>query len=313
MRYFSQIDEPVADPSYLAVALVAEAAQTSCKGLLTGDGADDLFAGYSFFRAVPTLTFTSRYVPRSLLKFAEQYLHGLEAGNRDLALGSVMQMLSRCTRVAPEWQHAFATSALVPEELSLLLRQEARSLAIWPLDDEPPAAVEPIRRAQLGLIRSFLQARILTKLDRASMVHGVELRNPFLDQDVAEFALSLNTGLLINGSETKAALRKTAEDFLPEEILNRKKKGFRVPIRRLLSGPLRELLLDILSPAALGRHSIFDSDKIQLLLHEHLKLGIDRSKPLWALLAFSIWQRTFGAEFTGPPVHATRLPEDVCG
>jgi asparagine synthase (glutamine-hydrolysing) len=140
----------------------------------------------------------------------------------------------------------------------------------------------------------------------------VELRNPFLDQDVAEFALSLDTGLLVKGSDTKAALRKTAEHFLPQEILNRKKKGFRVPLRRLLSGPLREILLDVLSPAALASRSLFDPQKVQSLLHEHLELGIDRSKPLWALLTFNIWQQGFGAELSSSAAPAARLPEDIC-
>lgn len=294
-RYFGGVDEPIADPSFLAVALVAAAARGTCKGLLTGDGADDLFAGYAFFRAVPALNFVSRHVPPQLLKWTEQGMAGVAGKDRDLALRSVLQLLSKGTRVAPEWQHAFCTSAMVPDELSAMLSEDSRGLVVWPLDGGDPLASEPLRRVQLGLIRSFLQARILTKLDRGSMANGVELRNPFLDQDVAEFALTLDVGRLINRSGTKAVLRGVAERFLPLEILSRKKQGFRVPVRRLLRGPLRELLLDTLSPAAVRRQGIFDPQRVQQMLFEHLSIGLDRSKPLWALLAFSIWQQTFGA------------------
>lgn len=294
-HYFGQVDEPIADPSFIAVALVAAAARNSCKGLLTGDGADDLFFGYAFFRAVPALTFVARHIPPRMLKWTQQGMEGVVGKDSNLAPSAALRLLSRGTRVAPEWQHAFCTSAMVPDELAAMLSPEARDLVAWPLPSDVPVTAEPMRRVQVGLIRSFLQARILTKLDRGSMASGVELRNPFLDQDVTEFALSLDTARMINRSGTKAVLRGVAESFLPTEILRRRKQGFSVPVRRLLRGPLRELLLDTLAPDYLRRQGIFDPQRVDDLLHEHLALGLDRSKPLWALLSFNLWQRGFGA------------------
>lgn len=294
-HYLGRLDEPIADPSFLAVALVSAVARQSCKGLLTGDGADDLFAGYSFFRAVPMLTFLSRRMPPGTMRWVQHALANMTGRSANLSGRTVLQLLSRGTSVAPEWQHAFCTSALAPAELGRLLTRDARALVRWPLDTEaePPVAADPIRRAQLGIIRTFLQAPILSKLDRGGMANGLELRNPFLDEDLAKYALSICSTKLVNRTGTKAVLREVAEKFLPEEILQRKKQGFRLPVRKLLCGSMRTLLLDTLTSETLNRHGVFDAGEVNKLITEHLDQGLDRSKTLWSLLAFQLWQTGF--------------------
>jgi len=292
-RYFGSVDEPVADPSFVAIALVTEAAKATCKGMLTGDGADDVFAGYAFFRAVRALDFASRHLPPRLLLRAEKLAARLPGSDRNLSLRSILHLLSRGARVPPEWQHAFSTSGLVPGELREMLRPEARHLCRWDADLPSAPSGSVLQRARAGLIRSFLQGRILTKLDRAGMINGMELRCPFLDQDVVELALSIDPADLVRGKETKLALRRFAQDILPPEILKQKKKGFSLPTRRLLRGPLRPLMLDMLSPERLKRQGIFDPAAVGALTHQHLAMGLDRSKPLWALLAFNLWEESF--------------------
>lgn len=294
-RYFGAVDEPVADPSFLAVALVAAAARGQVKGLLTGDGADDLFAGYAIYRAVPLLTFAGRCLPRPLLAWAERRFADLPGRDGNLTPAAVLRLLSRGTRVPPAWQHAYCTSSLTPGELTAVLTPAARNMVLWPFADEDERTGAAMRQVRLGTLRSFLQAPILTKLDRGSMASGVEIRSPFLDQDVAEFALSLPMSALVTRKGTKTILRTIAERWLPEDVRRRPKQGFRLPVRRLLRGPVRQLLTDTLAPDALRRHGIFDVVAVEALLDQHLRQGLDRSKPLWALLGFNLWQQGFAA------------------
>jgi asparagine synthase (glutamine-hydrolysing) len=291
-RYVAKLDEPIADPSLIAVAMVTAAARGRVKGLLTGDGADDLFAGYNFFRAVPALSLAARHAPRWLLEMTERLLARMPGGAKNLGVRAVLQMLTRGTRVGRRWQHAYCTSAFTPEQLRTILTPDAVTLATWPFGQSGETAASPVREAQFGMLRSFLQAQILPKIDRGSMANGVELRSPFLDQDVAEYALSLPLESLVHRSETKVILRKVAERWLPDEIRRRPKKGFRLPVARLLRGPARQLLLDTLSAGALRRDGIFEVAAVHALLDQHLKQGLDRSRQLWALLAFNSWHQT---------------------
>jgi asparagine synthase (glutamine-hydrolysing) len=140
------------------------------------------------------------------------------------------------------------------------------------------------------MVSSFLQAPILSKLDRGGMLNGIEMRQPFLDQDVVEFSLRCPTSRLISREGTKLPLRTCAAPLLPRAVLERRKQGFRLPMRRLLRGPMRQLVHDTLSADRLGRHGLFDAARVQQLIAAHEEGREDWSKAIWSLLCFQWWR-----------------------
>jgi len=287
--YLPKADEPVADPSFLGVAAVTRSASRDVKALLTGDGADDIFLGYSFLRAAGLFRLLSRAGLDRLLGRLGAAAERLGGSDRNLSWAYVLSLLARGVSAPPEWQHAYCTSALSPAELSGLLAPGFRHAPVPP--DLAPMEFGSCwqRRVQAGMIRTFLQAPILTKLDRGSMLNGVELRCPFLDQDVVDASLRLPGRLLYDRGRTKVIVKAIARSYLPSQIVDRRKQGFRLPTRRLLRGKLRPLLTDALSADVLARQGLFDPVAVGRLVREHMTGGIDRSKPLWALLCFQLW------------------------
>ena len=149
-----------------------------------------------------------------------------------------------------------------------------------------------MRRAQLLDVSLYLPDDLLVKVDIASMANSLEVRAPFLDRCLVEYALALPTSLMIRGWRRKWILRKAFAETLPPENLARRKQGFGVPIGRWLRRELRPLLDDlVLSTSALQR-GYLRPETIRTLVDEHLR-GVDHSNRLWSLLALELWHREF--------------------
>src|SRR3989344_3195697 len=144
---------------------------------------------------------------------------------------------------------------------------------------------------QLGLTyqRTYMMDQILVKVDRASMMNSLEVRAPFLDTRVVEFANSLPTNLKLHGFTTKYVLKKLREPRLPKGIASRKKKGFGVPIGAWLQGPLKLLTTELFSNELLNRQGLFDSGYVHQLLDNHFSGRKDNRKQIWTLLVFQMW------------------------
>jgi asparagine synthase (glutamine-hydrolysing) len=141
--------------------------------------------------------------------------------------------------------------------------------------------------------RFYLAEDILTKVDRASMAVSLEVRAPFLDQRVAEFAASLPVSYKLHGFTSKYILKKAVHDLLPPFVTKRGKKGFGVPVAEWLKKELRTLTRDLLSPDRIRRRGLFEPEYVTRLLHEHEGGVANHRKALWTLLMFELWHESF--------------------
>jgi asparagine synthase (glutamine-hydrolysing) len=153
----------------------------------------------------------------------------------------------------------------------------------------------------LAYLRGYLQEDILVKIDRASMATSLEVRSPFLDPDLVEFALGLPINLRLRGRTGKYVLRNLMRQRLPDALIDRRKVGFGVPLNQWLRESQRELLQDLLSPSRLRAQDIFDARAVGKLVSAHLDGRANHGHELWLLLLFQLWhQRWMRASQTTP-------------
>ena len=138
-------------------------------------------------------------------------------------------------------------------------------------------------------LKLYLQEAILVKVDRASMASSLEVRAPFLDHELVEFVMGLPSSLKLKGFTSKYLLKQAMSDILPTEIIQRKKKGFGVPIAKWIKGPLKELFEDMLSSRRIKQEGVFNAPYVESLLQDHLKNKKDNRKQLWTLLIWELW------------------------
>jgi asparagine synthase (glutamine-hydrolysing) len=138
-------------------------------------------------------------------------------------------------------------------------------------------------------LKLYLQESILVKVDRASMACSLEVRAPLLDYELVEFMMGLPSTLKLKGFTSKYILKKAMKNFLPNEVIQRKKKGFGVPIAKWVKGPLKELFVDLLSPDRIGREGFLNPEYVTSLLQDHLLNKKDNRKQLWTLLVWELW------------------------
>jgi asparagine synthase (glutamine-hydrolysing) len=138
-------------------------------------------------------------------------------------------------------------------------------------------------------LKLYLQDAILVKVDRASMACSLEVRAPFLDYELVEFVMNLPSSLKLRQFTSKYLLKKVMKDFLPKEVIHRKKKGFGVPIAKWVKGPLRELFGDLLSYDRIRQEGFLNPDYVTCLLRDHLANKKDNRKQLWTLLVWELW------------------------
>jgi asparagine synthase (glutamine-hydrolysing) len=138
-------------------------------------------------------------------------------------------------------------------------------------------------------LKLYLQDDILVKVDRASMACSLEVRAPFLDFELVEFVMNLSSSLKLRRFTSKYLLKKVMKDSLPKELINRRKKGFGVPIAKWVKGPLRELFGDLFSYDRIKQEGFLNPDYVTCLLRDHLTNKKDNRKQLWTLLVWELW------------------------
>jgi asparagine synthase (glutamine-hydrolysing) len=166
--------------------------------------------------------------------------------------------------------------------------REARRLLAEDCD-----ADNTVERMQSLDTRLYLAEDILTKVDRASMAVSLEVRAPFLDQRVAEYAASLPVNYKLRGRTTKYILKRAVGHLLPSFVTRRGKKGFGVPVAEWLKGRLRPLARDLLSPERIRKAGLFNADYVERLQDEHERGVANHRKLLWTLLMFELWHESF--------------------
>src|ERR1051326_7830593 len=291
-------DEPLAHPSSVALYFVSLLASQHVKVVLTGEGSDELLAGYGRYRKTILNLSLGRFYHTLTPSILRDALHG---GVRALPTSKVRQKLLRSfLSVTPEIESIyFDNFAVFPLAMQGdLLTAEARE-QIGPLD--PYTGVREVlnRTDAKSLLDRLLYADIKTylhellmKQDQMSMATSVESRVPFLDHKLVEFTCSLPEKLKLRGGTTKYILREAMKGVLPEAILSRSKMGFPVPIGAWFRGAYRSVIDEyVLSERALSR-GIFAPEFVREIVALH-QAGEDHSERLWALVNFEMWQRRF--------------------
>lgn len=296
-------DQPFADPSALPTYLLSRFAAERVKVVLSGDGGDELLLGYPRYLACRLTRFSDR-LPRPLLGLAAAAGRrlGLEAhGNTgarrlgrflaDLEAAPLERYLA-WVGFLPEREKAEAFGeALRPA----LADNPSRLLAGWFDGAELPEAA-----AARADFHHYLPDVILTKVDIASMAHGLEARAPFLDHELAGWIAALPTGLKLQGWRGKALLRGALAGRLPPETLQRRKRGFGLPLAGWLAGPLREPLQDLVLSPQTRQRGLIAPAYAERLVSEHLAGRRDHAHRLWALMMLEAWLRTWIDPATPP-------------
>ena len=285
-------DEPFADSSAMPTYRVCELASQDVTVVLSGDGGDENLAGYRrYAQHLDDLAFKSRipavvrrqfsaiggmYPDSPLLPRLLQRRQGLLSMGQDevasfFDINAVMKRDLRTSLYSREFR-----SRLQDYDAVEVFRAHA---AASPTDD-------PLSLAQYLDLKTYLPGDILTKVDRASMAHSIEVRVPLLDHDLVEWISSLPTDLKRRNGEGKFLLKKAMEPWLSHDILYRPKKGFAVPLAAWFRGPLRGRLRHALESEALNDTGVFDRDRLARLFLQHDKGQRDWSTPLWSVLMF---------------------------
>ncbi len=292
------VSEPLADGSVFPTLLLSRFARRHVTVALSGDGADELFAGYPTYRAA-VLARGPSHLPRSVRRALAAAADAVLPVNLDnLSFDFRLRKLLSGLDPDPVMRNARWLGTFLPEELPFLLRSHDERLQpeLERLLHEPSAEI-PRRNGLEALLRTdqrfYLQDQVLVKVDRASMSCALEVRVPFLAPEMVAFARALPADRKLDGSRGKALLRAYAASRLPPEIVERPKKGFGTPLGKWFRGELRGLLEDVLSPASLARHGLFEPAFVARLLREHAAGRRDHRKRLFNLLMFQLWWSAF--------------------
>jgi len=295
----SWMDEPFSDPSLVPTYLLSRFTRKHVTVALGGDGGDELFAGYPMYRGHSLAEIYAK-VPNILrTRLIEPLVRLLPVKTKNLSFDYKARRFVAGTKYDSVARHHVWFGSFTPDEQAELLTAEVlrnsdgdiyRDARLM-LDDCD--ATDIVERMQSLDTRLYLAEDILTKVDRASMAVSLEVRAPFLDPRVAEFAASLPANYKLRGRKTKYLLKRSIEDFLPPFVTRRGKKGFGVPVAEWLKGKLRPLARDLLSPERVRRAGVFNPAYVTKLQDEHERGIANHRKLLWTLLMFELWHESF--------------------
>jgi asparagine synthase (glutamine-hydrolysing) len=286
-------DEPFADSSQIPTHLVSRFAREQVTVALSGDGGDELFAGYNRHFAAPRMWDRLSMLPRPLRALAGAPLSRIPPGvwnalpgRRPPNWGAKMQKALRVAGSAHRFDDVYASFL---DEWSFQASPVLGSSGGGALDLEPfPGAPDALRMMYCDAT-TYLPDDILVKVDRAAMAVSLETRVPFLDHRVAAVAARIPLGMKIKNGRGKHVLRELLYRHAPRALFERPKAGFAIPIGAWLRGPLRGWAEELLAPARLAGEGFFDVAAVRARWAEHLSGRRDATAALWAVLMFQAW------------------------
>lgn len=291
-------EEPTADSSALPVFLVSRLAREHVTMVLSGDGGDEVFAGYETYNAWKVAE-RWRKVPAFLREgLVRPLVHALPVSDAKISFEFKAKRFVDIAGLGAERAH-FSWRRIVDERLQSELLQDH---LVGPIPFErhrhhfaEAGTDDPLGRMLYFDTRFYLPGDMLVKVDRMSMATSLEARVPFLDHRLVEYAAKIPSRVKFPGGRRKHLLKKGLEPLLDHDLLYRKKAGFNVPKNVWLRGPLRELVGDTLSAQRLGRHGLLDARVVQRLVDEHQRRKADHSFAIWSVLIFQLWYDRFVA------------------
>lgn len=301
-RLSEHFDEPFADASQLPTLLVSELARRQVTVALSGDGGDELFAGYNRYAMARTLRRLFAVAPAQLRTMLGAGLSSLSPSvwdcifrtvpmqHRPRLPGDKLHKLAAVLRLSHFEDVYPQLLSFWPQDLELVPGQ-AVGAALPGSEEVPRELGEEVERMQLVDLMTYLPGDILTKVDRASMAHSLEVRVPLLDHRVVEQAWALPLACKVRRRESKWILRRVLERHVPRRLFERPKMGFGVPLDAWLRGPLREWAGDLLEEGALRASGLYRVEPILERWREHLSGRRNWQYSLWTVLMAEAWRR----------------------
>ena len=288
--YYS--DEPSADAGALPVWFLSKLSKTKTTVSLSGEGADEIFAGYLTHRA-NQLANPMRWLPRPVVRFGLNAVRHWPVSDEKIGFEYKATRFLEGSLMSPDRAHVHWNGTFSDAEKHRLLEHRV------------PGVLHRTLRELRTLLKSnddlgpylwfdqkyFLPDDILTKTDRMSMAHSLEVRPPFLDHRIVEFSASLPAALKIRGSRQKILLKELMRGKLPDSILNRKKIGFDIPAHEWLRGPLRSLVVETITAGVSDYSELFRPAAINAYLKQHMERRVNVGYHLWGLMVLFLWMK----------------------
>ncbi|HEX7050685.1 MAG TPA: asparagine synthase (glutamine-hydrolyzing) [Longimicrobiales bacterium] len=297
-RLVWHLDDPVADPAALSTYLICRAARENATVMLSGMGAEELFAGYGRHRAA-LLAERYRLAPRALRqRVLEPAVARLPASRPGpfMTLARNAKKFVRSAGLPFEERYLGYVSYYTPAELAALLGPAAAAADVFAVHRAALArarGADPVMRMSYLDLKTFLPNLNLTYTDRASMAASVEVRVPLLDHRVVELVAGLPSSLKLRGRTRKYALKRVAARYLPRDVVTRPKTGFSAPVRAWVQRDLRPLIEEVLAPDRLRRRGVLDPAEVWRIIRDVWSGREDNALRVWAFLTFELWAETF--------------------
>jgi len=295
------LDDPVADPALVPLWFIAREARQHVKVVLSGEGADELFGGYTIYREPLSLAPFEK-VPGALRKAMGRVSTRIPEGVRG-------KDLLRRGALTLEQRYYGNARIFRDDQLRSVLRTYSSSVTHADATAKPyreSVDWDPVSRMQHVDLYTWLRGDILVKADKMTMANSLELRVPFLDHEVFKIASQVPMEQKITRETTKYALRRAIADIIPAHVINRRKLGFPVPIRHWLREEMHPWAVDIVRQSQTDH--LIDKQAVLAMIEEHRTGGMDHSRRIWALLMFMIWHGIFTEGRIRPQIPEPQYP-----
>jgi asparagine synthase (glutamine-hydrolysing) len=289
LAYYS--DEPSADAGALPVWFLSRLCRRHVTVAFSGEGADEVFGGYLTYRA-NRIAQAVRRAPQSVIRGALRAMSGWPASNEKISLEYKIKRLLQGSLLPAEQAHIYWNGTFSEAEKAALVTQPLPGSMIdllAPLQAAAPG--DGVAPFLLWDQKNYLPDDILVKSDRMSMAHSIEVRPPFLDHRIIEFAATLPTSLKIRGKRQKFVLSELMQPYLTHSITRRSKIGFDIPAHEWFRGPLRPLLMETFEWAQNEYPDLFHFDRIWTLTERHMSRTLNVGYHLWGLMTLFLWMR----------------------
>ena len=303
-------DEPSADAGALPVWFLSKLSKTKTTVALSGEGADELFGGYLTYRANRLAT-RARQLPASILGGALGVTRLGPVSDEKIGFDYKAKRFLEGCRMSAERAHIYWNGTFSEAEKRSMLRIALPGSLDGLLGEMRglPATNDRLAPYLWFDQKYFLADDILVKSDRMSMAHSVEVRPPFLDHRIVEFASTLPERFKIRGTRQKFILKELMKNKLPHSIPWRKKVGFDIPTHEWLRGPLRSLLLDTVSTGVLDHAELFQPDALQTHVRHHLERKANFGYHLWGIMLLFMWMKKWRIQSTREMVRQQTVTE----
>ena len=298
----AQLDQPIADFSVFPTLLVARMARARVTVALGGDGGDELFAGYDAYQADRYSARLLDWLPRPLRANMERLARFVPMGSGKRGVGNQLRRFLEGAALPAPWQHMRwmiflkeqSRVRLYAPEFRAQIPEQTGELVRAGFDDA--VASDRLGSQMRCDLRFYLAEDILPKVDAMSMASSLEARVPYLDNEVLDLALAIPSALKLRRGVRKWILREAFAGRLPQEILQRGKEGFSMPMKNWLNNEWNPLMHELLSADNLARDGLFDARYVALLMREHEARTRNHSHLLWALMVFQLWRDRFASD-----------------